>query len=50
MHYTLVLLLVAVGLVVFGPGTAVLALPQIMILFLLMAGLVSLLAETWITS
>jgi hypothetical protein len=50
LHYTLVLLIIAVGLVLFGPAVAVLALSKGMLLFLLLAGLVSLVAETSITS
>jgi hypothetical protein len=42
--------LIAAGLVFFGPGAAVMALPKEMLMFLLTAGLVSLLAETWVTS
>ena len=48
MHYGLVLLLIVAGLVAFGPGSILLAVSKAAVLFMLLAGLVSLVAEIWV--
>ena len=48
MHYGLVFLLIAVAMVAFVPGAAVLALSKGILLFMLLAGLVSLMVEIWV--
>ena len=50
MHYALVFLLIAVALIALGPVSVALALSNEVLLFLLLAGLVSFAAESWIAS
>ena len=48
MHYGLVLLLIVVGLVALGPASILLAASKAALLFVLLAGLVSVVTEIWV--